>query len=70
MKEALKNFLRPRTQIAFMLYGTFCYLAVQGKIPEQAVIAVVATLMGHYFGTAKNGKLPIPPQSENTPLTK
>jgi len=55
MKE-LKELLKPRTQIAFLLYGTFAYLAIQGKIPEQAVIAVVSVMMGHFFGQKSSKK--------------
>ena len=49
----MKNLLKPRTIIAFMLYGTFCYLAIKGKVPEQAVIAVVSAMMGFYYGGKK-----------------
>ena len=54
--KALESFLKPRTQIAMMLYGTFCYLAVKGAISEEAVIAVVASLMTFYYATKINGK--------------
>ena len=37
-----------------MLYGTFCWLAIKGKITEDAVIAVVSALMT-FFYTQKKG---------------
>ena len=47
------EFLKARTIIAFILYSTFCYLAIKGKINEDAVIAVVSVLMGYYYGERK-----------------
>ncbi len=46
----MTELLKPRTIIALLLYSTFCYLAVVGKIKEEAVISVVSVLMGFYFG--------------------
>ena len=48
--------IKPRTVISFMLYGTFCYLAIVGKIEQDAVIAVVASLMTFYYAERKHEK--------------
>ena len=50
------SLLKPRTLIAFMLYGTFCYLAISGEIAVDAVVAVVSALMTFYYTGKKNGK--------------
>ena len=47
--------LRPRTGIAFLLYGTFCYLCITGEIEPDAIIAVVSSLMTFYY-TERRGK--------------
>jgi len=46
----MNSLLKPRTLIAFLLYITFCYLAIKGKIETQAIVSVVSVLMGFYFG--------------------
>ena len=58
-----KKVLHARTQISLMLYSTFIFLAIKGRISEEAVIAVVATLMGHWFGEHKNSKSGNEPKS-------
>ena len=45
----LAKLLTPRTIIAFLMYGTFAYLAITDKIKSEAVIAVVSVMMTFYF---------------------
>ncbi len=44
-----RNMLKPSTIFAFMIYGTFCYLAIIGKIKPEAIIAIVSALMTFYY---------------------
>lgn len=48
--------LKPRSLFAGMMYLTFCYLAIVDKISEEAVIAVVASLMTFYYAERKAKK--------------
>ena len=53
----MKDLIKPRTLIAFLLYGTFSYLAITGAIKPDAVIAVISVLMGFFYGErSKNDK--------------
>jgi len=58
MKSVLENLLKPRSVIAFGIYGTFIVLALRGEIEKEVIISIVSVLMGHYFGAkgAQNGK--------------
>ena len=49
------NHLKPRSIIAYMLYGTFCVMCIKGMIKPDAMVAAVGTLAGFYYGS-KNGK--------------
>jgi len=42
--------LKPRSLYAGMIYLTFCYLAVVGKIEARFVVEIVMLLMAFYFG--------------------
>lgn len=55
--EILKELLKPRTLISIMLYATFCYLAIMGKITADAILAIVSALMTFYYSSKiqKNG---------------
>ena len=44
-----RNMWKPRTIIALMLYGTFCYLCIIETIKSEAIIAVVMALMTFYY---------------------
>ena len=48
------DLFKPRTVISIMLYGTFCYLSITGKIGQDAVVAVVAALMTFYYSERKS----------------
>ncbi len=50
LNNVIEKLLIPRSIIAFALYGTLIKLAIDGKISEQAITAVVSAMMGHYFG--------------------
>lgn len=62
MKEKIltiiEELLKPRTLIAFMLYGTFCYLAVKKIIGKEAVISAVTALMTFFYASkiGQNGR--------------
>jgi len=53
----MADLLKPRTLISLLLYTTFCILSIQGKIPSEAVVAAISTLLTFYY-TSKiyNGK--------------
>ena len=56
--KIIEKLLRPRTIIAFMFYGVFCYLLLnQMKVPPM-LNTIVSTLMGYFFGSTskKNNK--------------
>ncbi len=47
----IRELLKPRTLIAFMLYGTFCYLAIKDVIGKEAVISAVTALMTFFYAS-------------------
>ena len=40
---------KPRTIIALLLYGTFCYLTIIRVIKPEAFIVVISALMTFYY---------------------
>jgi len=49
-EEIIKDLFSSRTIFALMMYGTFAYLAISGKIEAIIVSNIVFSLMSFYFG--------------------
>jgi hypothetical protein len=59
IKEILKDLLSSRTLFAFLIYISFSYLSLTGKIPAEIITNVLFSLMSFYFGHTvgkKNGE--------------
>jgi len=42
--------LKAQTLFAFMFYATLCYIMIVGKEIPQALLVIVATINGFYYG--------------------
>jgi len=53
----MTELLKPNSVYAFMIYGTFCYLAIMGKINPNIVENAFLILISFYFGkvSSQNG---------------
>ena len=48
--DIVKDIFSSKTIFAFMLYGTFSYLAITGKIEPIVISNIVFSLMSFYYG--------------------
>jgi hypothetical protein len=53
--SVIKDICSSTTIFALLIYGSFCYLAVRGKISTEVITNVVFTLLAFYYGTKKSG---------------
>lgn len=57
IKEALGEWIKPRTIFSFMFYTTFLNLILSGLPIPPALNTIISTLFGYWFGsrTTKGG---------------
>ena len=66
--DIIKEIIMPRTVFAAMFYITFCYLILKGRDVPEALLNIVSTLMGFWFGNrvgSQDGKSEQPKENKN-----
>jgi hypothetical protein len=56
MFKSIQELLKPSSIYAFMIYGTFCYLALKGQIASNIVENAFLILLSFYFGRSTANK--------------